>query len=503
MTPPSDTSPLARRNFLKTMFAGSLALPLGGFAAPDAATGSPAAPGASDALDSLLPDFNGMSPEQKIRDIEKLTSTARHHPSGIMVCMPYVAPDGLRQVRLTDFKGQDKFSDNFGHRFKSVTDFFSNENSITTSGSHLAAQSIRFKATEDPDALAAARVAYRSLRTVFQFGVEAGVPGFMGKPFHFEYSAHTTGDQYLHTLWGLWSFHPIASPEEQAEVSSMLVAMADYQMKVDYTIFNRTGGSWNNRLDPTDYNAIMAAIVAAAYKMTGDQKYRDACEFVMQTGKWQTHRRIDYIIEQFQNGTYEPKLWDKIAGALIEDREFAHWEQIQHCQFTAISAVIIHESVPELFSREDLSRVLALWWADYPVGFDPVNWNYLYWFIISTEDRSWRAVEMTQRLPREQWMGGHPMLSFASKWVYGDCLARFQWTAMVVARHCPEKRAEAVRFASNTLRFLQPRHLLWISDPDGHQVPPSLNYFTHFLSSEVPECMIASYWEGRRLNLWA
>ena len=502
MRPSPFSAPLPRRKFLKTMCASGLALPLGGFAAPSTPSGAPSTPGASDALNGLLPDFDRISPAEKIRRIEQLVSAGRQHPSGIMVCMPYVAPDGLRQVNTSDFEGQDQFSVNFGHRFKAITDFFDNENSITTSGSHLAAQSVRFKATADPAALEAARVAYRSLRIIFQFGVEAGVPGFTGKPFHFEYSAHTTGDQYLHTLWGLWSFYPIASPDEQTEIRAMLIAMADYQMEVDYTIFNRSGGSWNNRLDPTDYNAIMAAMVAAAYKLSGDRKYRDAYQFIVETGNWQTHRRIDYIVEQFTNGTYEPQLWDEIAGAQIDAGEFAHWEQIQHCQFTAIASAIIHECVPDLFTRDDLSRVLALWWADQPMGFDPVNWNYLYWFIISTSDRSWRPVAMTPRLPREAWMGGHPMLSFASKWVYGDCLARFQWTAMVVARHCPPKRKEAAQFAAGTLERLSPRHLLWISDPDGEQIPASVNYFSHFLSSEVPENMIASYYEGRRLKLW-
>jgi len=453
-------------------------------------------------IDRLLPDFGGLSPEEKIRRIEQLTSAARAHPSGIMVCMPYITAQGLRQVRTADFDGMDQFSTNFGHRFKAITDFFDNENSITVSGSHLAAQSVRFAATGEPAALAAARVAYRSLRIVFEFGEAAGQRGFMGKPFHFEYSAHTTGDQYLHLLWGLWTFHPVASAGEQAEIRDMIQAVADYQIAVDYTIFNRTGGNWNNRLDPTDYNAVMAALVAAAYKMTGESKYRDAYEFVVRTGKWQTHRRIDYIIEQFRNGTYQAQPWDKIAGAEVAAGEFAHWEQIQHCQFTAISAAIIHECVPDLFTSDDLSRVLALWWADQPMGFDREGWNYLYWFLVSTRDRSWRAVERTPRLPREQWFGGHPTLSFASKWIYGDCLARFQWTAMVVARHCPAKRAEAAAFAAETLRRLQPRHLLWMSDPDGKQMPPELRYFTEFLSSEAPECLIASYWEGRRLKLW-
>jgi len=417
--------------------------------------------------------------------------------------MPYVSAEGLRRVRTTDFEGMDQFSLNFGHRFKDITDFFANENSITTSGSHLAAQSIRYSVTNEPEALVAARVAYRSLRTIYALGVEAGNPGFMGKPFHFEYSVHTTGDQYLHTLWGLWSFYPVASETAQTEIRQMLMSMADYQIKVDYTVFNRSGGEWNNRLDGSDYNAIMAALVAAAYKLSGEKRFRDAYLFVVKSGKWQTHRRLETIVEQFKEGTYKPKAWDKIAGANVEQGEFAHWEQIQHCQFTAIAAAIIHECVPDLFSLQDLQRVLALWWSDHPMGFDREQWNYLYWFLVSTKDLSWRPVEMTPRLPREQWFGGHPMLSFASKWVYGDCLARFQWTAMVVARYCPKQRDEAVTFASETLAHLQPRHLLWISDPDGRQIPAEVEYFTRFLSSEVPECVIASYWEGRRLNLWS
>lgn len=487
-----------RRDFLKTVLAAGAAWSLAGRAA--AATVPTGPPGS---LNSLLPGFDRLKPEDKVRRIERLTAPARVHPTGIMICMPYIAPEGLRAVRSSDFEGMDQFTFNFGHQFKSDTDFFTNENSLTASGSHLAAQSIRFLATGEQEALTAARVAYRSIRIVYEFGVQAGNPGFLGKPFHFEYSVHTTGDQYLHSLWGLWTFLPIASPDEQKEIRAMLIAMADYQIKVDYTIFNRTGGGWNYRLDPTDYNAIMAALVAAAYKVSGDKKYRDAYEFVVRTGQWQTKRRVDYIIGKIQDGSYVARPWDKIAGANVEAGEFAHWEQIQHCQFTAISVAIIHECVPDLFPAEELRRVLALWWADQPVGFDTERWDYLYWFIVSAKDRSWRPVELTPRLPREQWLGGHPMLSFASRWVYGDCLARFQWTAMVVARHCPEKRKEAATFAAETLRRLQPRHLVWISDPDGRQVPPEVNYFTRFLSSEVPESMIASYWEGRRLKLWA
>lgn len=497
MNPAFDS--LSRRFFLRACAASASGWLLRGPAGL-------AAEGESDQptpLDRLLPDFTPQSPEEKVRRVERLMAQGRSHPSGIMVCMPYVADDGLRLVREADMAGMDAFSFNFGHHFKSITDFFSNENSITSSGSHLAAQSIRFQASGEPEALAAARVAFGSLRRIYHFGVEAGNPGFMGKPFHFEYSAHTTGDQYLHMLWGLWTFRPIADAAEQEEIKRMLTSIADYQIRVDYTVFNRSGGKWNNRLDGSDYNAIMAALVAAAYHVSGEDKYREAYLFVVRSGTWQTQARLDAIIAQIRQGGYQPKRWDLIAGARTDQGEFAHWEQIQHCQFTAIAASIIHECVPDLFSGDDLRRVLALWWADHTVGFDATNWNYLYWFIVSSRDRSWRPVEMTRRLPREEWFGGHPMLSFASKWVYGDCLARFQWTALVVARHCPALREEAAAFAATTLRRLRPRHLLWISDPDGRQVPAEVNYFTRFLSSEMPENVVASYWEGRRLRLWS
>lgn len=454
-------------------------------------------------IDRLLPGFDRLDVRDKVHRVEALTTAGRAHSSGIFVTMPKITAAGLRQIRESDFEGMDRFSENFGLKFKSITDFFDNENSITTSGCHLAAQSIRYQASGDPAALAAARTAYASLRRVFQLGVEHGRPGFMGKPYHFEYSTHTTGDQYLHMLWGLWSFHPVASDAERAEIRAMLKAVADYQIAVDYTVFHQNGTSWNYRRDPSDYNAIMAALVAAAHQLTGETKYRDACAHVMQTGRWRTHRRLDTIIGQIRDGTYQLEPWDRIAGADLATGEFAHWEQIQHCQFTAIAAVIIHEGVPDLLPAAELSQVLGLWWGDHAVGFDRDWWGYLYWFLVSARDRSWRKCARTPRLPRDQWFGGHPMLSFASSWLYGDCLARFLWTALVVARHCPAQRNEAVQFAATTLQRLQPRHLLWIADPDGRQIPPELRYFTEFLSSEMPECVIAAFWEGRRLRLWS
>lgn len=453
-------------------------------------------------INDLFSDFDHLTPEQKVTEIETLTAAARTHPSGILLCMPKVTSHGMRQVKVSDFEGMDQFSENFGLKFKSITDFFDNENSITTSGSHLAAQSIRFDATADPQALAAARGAFASLLQVFEFGRQQGREGFMGKPYHFEFSGHTTGDQYLHTLWGLWSFFPVASTAEQAQIRHMVVSMADDFMAADFTLHFEDGRSWNMRTDPTDYNAIMAAIVAAAYRLTGDSTYRVSFEHVMSSGKWMTHRRLDYIIEQIHTGTWTVPRWEQLVGDNKRPGEFAHWEQIQHCQFTAIAAAIIHECVPDLFSAADLSRVVGLWWQDQRMGFDREYWGYLYWFLVQSDDRSWRPCPPTSRVPQDKWFGGHPMLSFASSWIYGDCLARFMWTAMVVARHCPEYRDEAVDFAGETFRRLQPHHLLWIADPDGEQIPAALGYFTEFLSSEVPECLIASYWEGRRLELW-
>jgi hypothetical protein len=492
-----------RREFMKTLAVGGISVPLLDLSLLAAERSPPGGASAPNPIGGLFPGFSALTAEEKIRRIERLTSAARAHPSGIFVCMAKVTPEGFRQVRPSDFDGMDQFMDNFGLKFRSATDFFNNENSITNSGSHLAAQSVRFLATGEPEALAAARTAYGSLRRIFEFGVQHGRPGFMGKPYHFEFSTHTTGDQYLHALWGLWSFYPVASTAEQAEIRAMIKATADYQLAVDFAVFYENGRNWNYRKDPTDYNAIMAALVAAAYKLTGERKYFDACEQVMLTGRWRTHNRLDLTIEEMRAGKWKVPPWEVLVGPNKRPGEFAHWEQIIHCQFTAIAASIIHECAPGLLSAEELDRTVSLWWADHGMGFDREYWGYLYWFLVSSQDRSWRACARTERAPKEQWIGGHPMLSYSAAWIFGECLTRFLWTAMVAARHCPRLRDEAAAFGAETFRRLEPRHLLWISDPDGRQVPPELRYFTEFLSSEVPEGMIASYWEGRRLKLWS
>lgn len=484
-----------RRDFLCALVAAGVAVRLRGATPGDKAPGE-------HPIRAVLPGFEQLGIQQKIERVEQLASSARAHPSGIFVCMPKVTATGLRQVRDSDFAGMDRFSENFGLRFKSVTDFFDNENSITSSGSHLAAQSTRYLATQDPAALAAARRAYRSLRAIYRLGADNGRTGFLGKPYHFEFSTHTTGDQYLHALWGWWTFFPVASSEEQGEIRDMVRAMADAMMAADFTTHYADGRSWNMRTDPTDYNAIMAALVAAAYHFTRDAKYRDSCDFVMRTGRWRTQNRLDLTIAKIRAGSWQPPRWEKLAGPHKRADEFVHWEEIQHCQFVAVAATIIHESLPELLSAAELSRVVALWWDDHAMGFNRDYWGYIYWFFVSARDRSWRPCPRTERAPRDLWIGGHPMISYTAPWIYGDCLARFLWTAVVVARHAPERREQAAAFCTETYRRLRPEHLLWISDPDGKQIPPELQYFTEFLSSEVPECLVASYWEGRRQQLW-
>lgn len=490
-----------RRQFMKSLAAGAATWSWLGRATAQA--NQPAVASPPNPITGLLPGFERLTPREKIQRIQHLMEVGRIHPSGIPLCMPKVTPEGLRQVRTSDFDGMDRFSDNFGLKFKSVTDFFDNENSIFTAGAQLAAEALRFEVTSEPQALVAARRALASLRTIYELGVAQGRAGFLGKPYHFEFSSHTTGDQYLHALWGMWTFFPIASAADQAEIRMMIRGMADDMIAADFTLHFTDGRRANMREDPTDYNAIMGALVAAAYRMTGENKYRDSLQFVLRSGRWMQENRLDRIIDQIRSGRWRVPAQEKFVGEHKRPDEFVHWEQIQHSQFTAVAATIIHESAPDLLPAAELSRILKLWWMDYRAGFDREHWGYLYWFLVSAKDRSWRPCPRTARLPREQWFGGHPMLSYTAPWIYGDCLPRFLWTAVVVARHCPEERDEAVTFCAETFRRLRPDHLLWISDPDGKQIPPELRYFTEFLSSEVPEGVVASYWEGRKLKLWS
>src|SRR5688572_5631415 len=65
------TTAMRRREFVKTLIAGGLALPFSSLAASTSGT---SVPSPSTALNALLPDFDRLTPEEKVRRIERLTS---------------------------------------------------------------------------------------------------------------------------------------------------------------------------------------------------------------------------------------------------------------------------------------------------------------------------------------------------------------------------------------------------------------------------------------------
>jgi hypothetical protein len=65
-------------------------------------------------IDALLPGLVKLDPAAIVAAVERLTTAARVHPSGIFVCMPFVTAAGLRPMRTEDFGAMDRPDDNWG-----------------------------------------------------------------------------------------------------------------------------------------------------------------------------------------------------------------------------------------------------------------------------------------------------------------------------------------------------------------------------------------------------
>ncbi|MBL4575011.1 MAG: hypothetical protein JKY51_02800, partial [Opitutaceae bacterium] len=242
---------------------------------------------------NLLPAFSGASIEEKADLIQSFYEKVIFHESGIMYSMMKIDDGNVRPFEPRDFKGIDTFNfEGWRIKPKGAWEYRNNENSITTSGIYLAAQTSRYLATGDEEAMDQALKAFRSLELIYQFGVDDGRPGWMGKPYGFRLSDQTSGDQYLDATWGLFSFLEIAPGKEAKKAKEMLIGFADYWRKIDYTIFYLSI-TWSNKNEEHAYNAIFMAINLIAYHLTGDPVYKAEADRFQSISRWKTESGID------------------------------------------------------------------------------------------------------------------------------------------------------------------------------------------------------------------
>ncbi len=450
---------------------------------------------------SPLTALAGASIEEKAGLIQAFYQDLAFHESGIMYSLMKIDGDRIRPFEPRDFEGIDAF-DFSGWRIKPAGpwEYRNNENSITTSGIYLAAQTYRYLATDDEAAMEQALKAFRSLDLIYRLGEEDGRAGWMGKPYGFRLSDQTSGDQYLDATWGLFTFLQIAPAAEAKRARQMLIGFADYWRKIDYTIFYLKV-TWSNKHEEHAYNAIFMAINWIAFHLTGDPVYRAEAARFQEIARWQSETGVGAWKRKIHTGEIVDWEFNRLVEDYLGPNEFLCWETTIHSKFTAIAAEILNQLAPEVLPDPDLTTTLETWWKTWSIGMGEDLLPY-YYFIVNVQKDSWRPAPRTERLPRDQWLLGQPGLSYTSQKRWMEPLCRFLITSVITAEHSDHLRQPAIALAKDIMEKVDEVRIKWQHDPDGKQIVPECGDVKEVLSSEMPASYLAAFWRGRGQGFW-
>ena len=453
-----------------------------------------------------LTQLNGMDICQKADFIQGFYENVLFSPSGIAYCMQKIDGDEIRPLCDKDFEGcmAPDFS-KWGPRApESAAAYYTNENSISTSGLYLASQCYRFMVTGSEEALKETYKAFNSLWLIYKMNADEGQPGFMSKPYGFKISEQTSGDQYLHASWGLFEFYPMADAETQDKIKEMTVAFADYWRKVDY-VLSYIETHWDMKNDVYDYNAILVMLNMVAWYYTKDQQYLDEANKLFKHAKWHYETVIDEVTNRYS------KLLDDIKDGketskghindlfaeYLGDEEFLLWEMNIHCQFATVAADIICRIKPD-FIAQYMPDLTVKWLDIWKLGVE--DYAGYYWYALNARTGKWRSIPITPLLPVEKWPYADKFMGYLSQIRWGEPIARAMQTAEITYIYS-EKKEETRELAVNMLNAVDGTRLRWMFDFDGKQLLPDLRHTYNILSSESPATWLATYWRGRYIGI--
>ena len=439
--------------------------------------------------------IEGADAHTKIDLIQTIYEGVEFHDSGIMYSMQYLDEAGIRPFVESDFPPGIPTPTGT----PSAAAYLHGENSLMAAGWYLAAQSFRFRATQAPEALEQARKALRSLCIVYDLGVKAGRTGWMCKPYGFQYSEQTSGDQYLAACYGLYHFQALATPEEREQIRKMVCDFADYWISIDH-VYTYHGNSWDQKCNLFGYNAIHLMVCAWAYAISGDVVYRDKAEEFKERALWHKTTQIEQRREQANAqiaAGEDLNLWANprfpFANQFLQPGEILCWEQVSLSTFVFAAVDILQGTCPELLPAEP-ATFLDPWFHQWKYGMPEEDFHAYYWFAVDLVKDTWRPLPSTEPGPKEEWPFGNLLLSYVSQMRWNDPLARNMNNYSIALSLVPELREEAGRLIHCVMDKLKWQHLLWIYDPDGNQLLKDLRDRGRCLSSEVPASVLAAWW---------
>ncbi len=107
------------------------------------------------------------------------------------------------------------------------------ENFGMCTGSYMTSEVLRYEQTGATEALANAARCLQGLKFAYDLGKQLE-EGYFPKVYGRKFSKETSTDQVLYALWGMDTYYPYASEEEQRLIKTMITSMIRFWVKRDY-----------------------------------------------------------------------------------------------------------------------------------------------------------------------------------------------------------------------------------------------------------------------------
>jgi hypothetical protein len=449
-----------------------------------------------DALSRIdfLPELETLDLHGKAQVIQSLLEKSFFHPSGLFYSLLLI--DGPRHVRpmaradleeISDTVVDGHYDDGGASSEAARNEGMTFENSITSAGNYLQTQAARFAVTAEPAAYAEAVRALKALRLIYDDGKRRGRAGWLGKPYGLVPKDHSTPDQYLDALLGLYRFREMAAAPERGTIDEMLRDIADFMTRRSYQIWDLDKPAEANRANMGEAycNAAYVLAQALALHVTGDERYRQEALRLAGLSHWREESDLD--------------LWRRQG---LE--RMLMFERVCLGGYVLKAAGAIAELLPGVFGATPGVRTATVqtlcerWWPFCQLGMDADGYQH-YWIGIDVRNGTWQPTGLR---PNHSPPFPGTFGTYYSDVRWSDQFYRIMTGAFTVVEHCPDLRDTTLAWIRDVLYKANGRRLRWMIDLDGHQLRPDLRWLECMLSSESPFHYLSAYWRGRKEGFW-
>jgi len=364
------------------------------------------------------------------------------------------------------------------------------ENSLMISGNFLAAMALRYQSTAEPDALHYCRRAFNSITLIYALAIKKGRPGYLCKPFSWEYSEETSPDQYICVMHGLWQFYKIAAAQEQEIIRDMICAMADWWKQKDY-ILTYLSIKW---CILPHHAPSMACLNSLAARMSGVSAYRaESIRLLKLAGAWPTwvdrNRREIYHPTGFPAEKGGCRWPEHLYGSEydVTRRSFLLYLcEMGEIWLTMINADYFLET--EELPTDFLKHVIYRDFKDSQIGLrnDLLSHHEVQ---IDLEKNCWYPVSQ-----KDSHNG--ILRSFGGDWCWMDGNSRILDCAVIAHQHAPEFCDGAISLYKSMMTRLDDERLHWFVHPNRGIIPPEKHGPLLVMSSDVAVYTLMAYWRS-------